>query len=125
MLSVFQPLPDQIEARKDSASAAGDSARAAERRKLLDQQKQAGGVTGVNSWQTTTERPMTRLWVVGKNKKLTPIYVRPGIADGTFTEILQGKVEEGQEIVVGVMSQRPTASATPFTQPGGGGGRRF
>ena len=49
---------------------------------------------------------MTRLWVVGKSKKLTPIYVRPGIADGTFTEILQGKVEEGQEIVVGVMSQR-------------------
>ncbi len=118
----FQPLPEQIEARKDSTSAADDSARAGERRKLLAQQKQAGGAMGVNSWQATSERPMTRLWVVGKSKKLTPIYVRPGIADGTFTEILQGKVEEGQEIVVGVMSQRPTASATPFTQPGG---RRF
>jgi len=121
----FQPLPEQIEARKDSTSAANDSARAAERRKLLAQQKQAGGAMGVNSWQTTSERPMTRLWVVEKSKKLTPIYVRPGIADGTFTEILQGKVEEGQEIVVGVMSQKPTAAATPFTQPGGGGGRRF
>src|SRR5208283_3302569 len=62
----FQPLPEQIEARKDSTSAANDSARAAERRKLLAQQKQAGGAMGVNSWQTTSERPMTRLWVVDK-----------------------------------------------------------
>ena len=111
----FQPLPDQIEVRKDSTGAPEDSAKAAERRSQYAQ-IQGGGAAGQGS------KP-TRLWVVGKSKKLTPIYIRPGIADGTFTEILHGKVEEGQEIVVGVMSQRPTAAATPFSQPGGG--RRF
>jgi len=110
----FQPLPDQIEVRKDSTGAPEDSAKAAERRSKYAQM-QGGGAAGKS----------TRLWVVGKSKKLTPVYIRPGIADGTFTEILFGKVEEGQEIVVGVMSQKPTATATPFTQPGGGGGRRF
>jgi HlyD family secretion protein len=114
----FQPLPDQIEVRKDSTGAPEDSAKAAERRSQYAQM-QGTGASGQAS------RPPTRLWVVGKNKKLTPIYIRAGIADGTFTEILRGKVEEGQEVVVGVMSQRPTAAATPFTQPGGGGGRRF
>ena len=111
----FQPLPDQIEVRKDSTGAPEDSAKAAERRSQYAQM-QGTGASGQAS------RPPTRLWVVGKNKKLTPIYIRAGIADGTFTEILRGKVEEGQEVVVGVMSQRPTAAATPFTQPGG---RRF
>jgi HlyD family secretion protein len=114
----FQPLPDQIEVRKDSTGAPEDSAKAAERRSQYVQM-QGTGASGQAS------RQPTRLWVVGKNKKLTPIYIRAGIADGTFTEILRGKVEEGQEVVVGVMSQRPTAAATPFTQPGGGGGRRF
>ena len=110
----FQPMPDQIEVRKDSTGAPEDTAKASERRNKFAQM-QGGGSAG---------KP-TRLWVVGKSKKLTPIYIRPGIADGTFTEILYGKVEEGEEIVVGVMSQKPTATATPFTQPGGGGGRRF
>jgi RND family efflux transporter, MFP subunit len=121
----FQPLPDQIEVRKDSTGGADDSAKAAERRSQYAQQVQGGAAGGQGSRQSNGERPMTRLWVVGKSKKLTPIYIRPGIADGTFTEVLRGKVEEGQEIVVGVMSQKPTATATPFSQPGGGGGRRF
>ena len=113
----FQPLPDQIEVRKDSTGAPEDSAKAAERRSQYAQM-QGGGAAG------QTSRPPTRLWVVGKSKKLTPIYVRTGIADGTYTEIVHGKIEEGQEVVVGVMSQKPTAAATPFT-PQGGGGRRF
>ncbi len=114
----FQPLPDQIDVRRDSTGAPEDTAKAAARRSQYAQM-QGGGAPG------QPPRPPTRLWVLGKNKKLTPIYIRPGIADGTFTEILHGKVEEGQDIVVGVMSQRPTTSATPFAPGGGGGGRRF
>jgi len=114
----FQPLPDQIDVRRDSTGAPEDSAKAAERRSQYAQM-QGGGGSG------QPPHSPTRLWVLGKNKKLSAIYIRPGIADGTFTEILHGKVEEGQEVVVGVMSQRPTAAATPFAQPGGGGGRRF
>lgn len=65
---------------------------------------------------------MARLWVQGKNKKLSSIFIRPGIVDGTFTEILRGQVEEGQEIVVGVLTQKPTTTATPLRPMGGGGG---
>jgi len=70
------------------------------------------------------ERAMARLWVQGKNKKLTSIPIRPGIVDGTFTEILHGQVQEGQEIVVGVLTQKPTTTATPLSPAGGGGGGR-
>ena len=109
----FQPMPDQIEVRKDSTGAPEDSAKAAERRSQYAQM-QGGGAMGQGSKADT---PLG----CGQEQETDADLHTPGIADGTFTEILHGKVEEGQEIVVGVMSQKPTAAATPFT----GGGRRF
>lgn len=118
----FQPPAEQIEVRKDSSSQQDDSARA-ERRKQFTQRMQEGG-GGQSSRQGVGERAMARLWVQGKNKKLTSIPIRPGIVDGTFTEILHGQVQEGQEIVVGVLTQKPTTTATPLSPAGGGGGGR-
>ena len=119
----FQPPQDQIEARKDSTSAGEDSTRA-ERRKQFTQRMQEGG--GQQTRGQGGERAMARVWVMGKNKKLSAIMIRPGMVDGTFTEILRGKLEEGQEIVVGTITQRTGNSATPLSQPqGGGGGGRF
>lgn len=65
------------------------------------------------------------------NKKLEPVMVRTGMTDGTFTEIVRGKIEEGKEIVVGTVAPRSQTSSTnsPFNQQrqgqGGGMPRRF
>jgi HlyD family secretion protein len=115
----FQPPADQIEIRKDSVSTADDSARAERRRQFMQRAQEGGPGAGQRPNGMPT---MTRLWVLTKDKKLSPIFVRPGMADGTFTEILRGKVEEGQEVVVGTLSQKPNSSATPL---GGGGRMRF
>ncbi len=110
----FQPPQEMIEVRKDSASGGDDSARAERRRQFMAQ----GGGTG-----GATQRPNggpTRLWILTKDKKLTSIFIRPGMSDGTFTEIARGKVEDGQEVVVGILSQKPNGAATPL-----GGGQRM
>lgn len=109
----FQPPQELIELRNDSASVADDSARAERRRQFM----QAGGPGGGSVRPNAVP---TRLWVLTKDKKLSPIYVRPGMADGTFTEIVKGKVDDGQEVVVGILSQKPNSSATPL-----GGGQRM
>jgi HlyD family secretion protein len=59
-----------------------------------------------------------RIWIMNDRKKLEPVMVRTGLSDGTFTEIVRGKIEEGEEIVVGVVTQRPTSQQTssPFNQ---------
>lgn len=116
----FQPPAEQIEERKDSSSQQEDSARTERRRQFTQRIQEGGG--GQSSRQGGGERAMARLWVQGKNKKLTSILIRPGIVDGTYTEILRGHVEEGQEIVVGALTQRPTTTATPLSPMGGGGG---
>lgn len=119
----FQPPAEQIEVRKDSSSQQDDSARTERGRQFMQRMQEGGG--GQSSRQRGGERAMARLWVQGKNKKLTAILIRPGILDGTFTEIVRGHVEEGQEIVVGVLTQKPTTTATPLSPMGGGGRQRF
>ena len=74
-----------------------------------------------------------RGWVLGDHQ-LTPVSVRLGITDGTFTEVLGGDVQEGSEVVTGISgvgSIRTTAAAAgnPILgqqgRGGPGGGRGF
>jgi HlyD family secretion protein len=104
----------------------------------------AGGVTGgsaVASGATTidslfaplpaTETP-GRVWLF-INKELKSVRVRTGISDGTFAELLDGDLMEGQEIVVNLTTgleqqARPgqQGSQNPLMGPqrGGPGGNR-
>ncbi|HTX18474.1 MAG TPA: efflux RND transporter periplasmic adaptor subunit [Bacteroidota bacterium] len=116
----FQPPQDLIEVRKDSAAGPEDSVRAERRRQFM--QGAAGGQGGQNPWAGRAGFSPSRLWVLTKDKKLSPIFVRPGMSDGTFTEIVHGKVDDGQEVVVGILSQRPNGGNTPL---GPGGRMRF
>src|SRR4051812_6263633 len=65
-----------------------------------------------------------RVWL-DVEKQLKPVRVRLGITDGTNTELLNGEVQEGTEVVTGVVlpaSARPAANAgNPLLQQGGRG----
>jgi HlyD family secretion protein len=58
--------------------------------------------------------PAGRVWVLGPEGKPQSIGIQLGLSDGNFTEVLDGKVAEGQEVLVG-SSDRPGQSS-----PGGG-----
>jgi HlyD family secretion protein len=47
-----------------------------------------------------------RVFVQGATGKPTPVTVRTGVTDGTFTEILSGDLAEGQEVLVGTVEVR-------------------
>ncbi len=74
-----------------------------------------------------------RVWLY-VDKKLKPINVRLGISDGSFTELLSGDLQEGQEVVVNMVTglePRPTAGQQGGNNPlmgqpqrGGPGGNR-
>ena len=75
-----------------------------------------------------------RVWLY-VDQQLKPVGVRLGISDGTFTELLSGELNEGQEVVVNMVTgleQRPQTSpgqtGNPLMGPQrgpqrGGGGR--
>ncbi|HSU29709.1 MAG TPA: efflux RND transporter periplasmic adaptor subunit [Bryobacteraceae bacterium] len=54
------------------------------------------------------------VFIPGGDSMAHPVRVRVGISDGTYTEVEQGKLASGQQVIVGVKSQAPTtASAAP------------
>jgi HlyD family secretion protein len=66
-----------------------------------------------------------RVWLDVDNQ-LKPVRVRLGITDGTNTELLNGEIQEGNEVVTGVVlptSSRPAAAnaGNPLLQQGGRG----
>ncbi|MBW7887564.1 MAG: efflux RND transporter periplasmic adaptor subunit [Bacteroidetes bacterium] len=129
----FTPPQDQIEVKKDTSAngngGAEDSVRA-ERRKQWTQN--GGGFSGGGNFnpqdmeRRMAARGIGRLWILNSHKKLESVMVRTGLSDGTFTEIVRGKIEEGGEIVVGTIVQRPeSAGGSPFQQQRSGGRPRF
>jgi len=52
--------------------------------------------------------------------------VRTGLSDGKFSEVLEGELQAGETIVIGLATSRAggTSSSSPLA-PSGPGGRRF
>jgi HlyD family secretion protein len=76
-------------------------------------------------------RTRSRLWVQGPDGPV-PVLVVPGATDGSWTEILEGDLQEGQELLTGIVQESSDGGAmtNPFgsgQRPpgmGGGGGAR-
>lgn len=51
------------------------------------------------------------VWVLDENKNPKPVFVRLGITDGNYTEVVGGNLKEGDEIITGYVLT--TASSTP------------
>lgn len=62
--------------------------------------------------------PLTpgRVWVLGEGGKPDPVDVVSGISDGSFTEIVRGDLQPGQEVILGIVQTSGKRKS---------GGRRF
>lgn len=59
------------------------------------------------------------VWVLGSDKQPRPVPVTLGITDGSASELLQGDVKEGDEVIIGVASKEAAGGpAQPFGQRG-------
>jgi HlyD family secretion protein len=60
-----------------------------------------------------------RLWIVGEDGKPAPVAVKTGLSDGARTEIVEGPLKEGDEVILG------TGEPQAPKKPGGPGGPRM
>jgi hypothetical protein len=74
--------------------------------------------------------PLARIETIGRawlyvNKQLKPVRLRLGISDGQNTELIEGDLQQGTEVVTNVALANETRPAAtnfpPFGQPGRGG----
>jgi HlyD family secretion protein len=67
-----------------------------------------------------------RAWTVGADGNPMAVSLMLGLSDGTATEIVQGDLKEGQEVIVGTAAAATSPSARPGpAAPGSASGPRF
>lgn len=71
----------------------------------------------------TRKPPQPKVYILSANG-LTPVPVKPGISDGSFTEILEGDLKTGQQVVTGILEKgekqqtvNPFAPSMPGKRP--------
>ena len=74
---------------------------------------------GMAGGQRSGRRPST-VWYLDAAGKLTVSYIRPGVADNSFTELLRSELKEGQEIITGLNGQTAAATTPQGGPPRGG-----
>ncbi|MBU1185264.1 MAG: efflux RND transporter periplasmic adaptor subunit [Acidobacteria bacterium] len=47
-------------------------------------------------------RDMSRVWIEDENGKLKMVFIKTGVTDNTFSEIVSGDITEGTEIITGI-----------------------
>jgi HlyD family secretion protein len=62
------------------------------------------------------------IYILDANKKPQPVEIRTGITDGRYTEVVEGTLKEGQDVIVGMATTKVDSSGATGS-PFGGGGR--
>jgi HlyD family secretion protein len=81
-----------------------------------------GFATGMRSGggQGGSRRQASRVWVQDKNGNVRMIFIRTGITDNTYTEILRAELKEADEVITGQAG--PNTTTATAQQPGRGPG---
>lgn len=68
--------------------------------------------------ENKNSRNNSSLWVLNNYGKLVRITVKPEISDGIFTEIKEGVLREGQEVIVGSLAEGSSPDQKGRARPG-------
>ncbi len=110
------PSEDKAERRRQSERLRAESrARIAE---ILDtqQRKRYEEMAASGAGAGRAAGTSGRVWVVDDTGRLTGVDVRLGLADGTYTEVVGGVLQEGTQVVIGTRTDK-TARAQPKGGP--------
>ena len=85
-----------------------------------------GGPAGMLGGAATPPKRQT-IYLMMPDKTLKPVQIRTGISDGHYTQVVDGDVKQGDNVVVGLVTSKVDAAAPPGQNRGpmspGGGGR--
>jgi hypothetical protein len=86
----------------------------------------AGGTGSARGSSSAATVPANRgrrapVWVIGPDKLLRPVVVRLGLTDGVTTQIEEGKLKEGDHVIVALEAQSNSTTPATTRLPGFGG----
>ena len=79
------------------------------------------GQSGTTQPSQGRMRQPSRVWIQDEQGKFQIVFIRPGVADNSYTEVLRGDLKEGQEVIVGIgaapIGQTPDSRARMMMFP--------
>jgi HlyD family secretion protein len=124
---VKEPAPATTSSGRQSAAA-----NAPDQNRGMAQMAQSGGAgpagaagafgRGSRRGGGQQEKKQQTIYVLDANKKPQPVEIRTGITDGRYTEVVEGTLKEGQDVIVGLATTKVDSSGATGS-PFGGGGR--
>jgi HlyD family secretion protein len=84
-------------------------------------QMDRGGQSSDNAAANRGKR--TPVWIMGEDKLLRPVILKLGLSDGVQTEIVEGKLKEGDKVILSteIAGNRSAGPAQQTRAPGFGG----
>jgi HlyD family secretion protein len=95
MQKMFEEMKRERQARR------GDSAQGGQTGRQSSQSGPQFGMGGGQGMQRTSRKDVGRVWVEDEEGNLRPKMIRIGVTDNTYTEVIRGQLEEGQEVITG------------------------
>jgi HlyD family secretion protein len=96
-------------------------------RRRVEQARPGEGGTGegrrARGGRSGSGEPMAVLWVA-EGKQVRPVRVRTGLTDGQETEIVAADLQEGMQVVAGIVQSDEKAATSPFQSTQSSGGPR-
>jgi multidrug efflux pump subunit AcrA (membrane-fusion protein) len=77
-----------------------------------------GSAEAAGSGQQGQRRTPSRVWKLDDQENLKVVFVRTGITDNSYTEILGDSLKEGDEIIIGILTVSSRASSGSSGRPG-------
>ncbi|MBC7363745.1 MAG: efflux RND transporter periplasmic adaptor subunit [Candidatus Aminicenantes bacterium] len=78
------------------------------------------GQMGMGSGQSGQRRGPSRVWMLDEKGNLKVVFIRTGMTDNQYTEVISGNLKEGDEVIVGVMTATNTSSQSMPSRGGAG-----
>lgn len=102
-------LPPREGGAESSGSSAPPAARAATGQEGSQGDFSQGGSGRFGQGGRGGRRP-SMVWMQDETGKLGVVFLRPGVTDNAYTEVLRGDLKEGQEVIIGSNSTSPSSS---------------
>jgi HlyD family secretion protein len=103
MQALFEEMRREMQAKRAQA---GEEEGQQEKKRLQGNFQMGQGTRGTGSRM----RDRARVWTMDETGKLKMVFIRTGVTDNTYTEIVGGDIKEGQEIITGESTQASSSS---------------
>ena len=99
----------QAQGGQPGAAAPGGAAPAGSSGGQMTAQRQGGAQGGVEGQSTRTRLQIPRVWIMDKDGKLKMSFLRTGVSDTSFSEIVRSELKAGDVVITG--TETPTTRA--------------